>query len=106
MESLILANDPELLVGDPAPVVLAPARQLPADIADFVGRDDLVERLTGLLAEHDAVPVVVASGIGGVGKSALAVHTAHLLARARFTDASSTRTWAAASPTRAGPARC
>jgi DNA-binding SARP family transcriptional activator/tetratricopeptide (TPR) repeat protein len=89
MESLILANDPELLVGDPTPVVLAPARQLPADIADFVGRDDLVERLTGLLAdppEHDAVPVVVASGIGGVGKSALAVHTAHLLARARFTD--------------------
>ncbi len=89
METLILANDPELMVGEQAPVVLAPARQLPADIADFVGRGDLVDRLTGLLAdpaERDAVPVVVASGIGGVGKSALAVHTAHLLARSRFTD--------------------
>ncbi|HEY3607853.1 MAG TPA: BTAD domain-containing putative transcriptional regulator [Pseudonocardiaceae bacterium] len=89
METLILANDPELMVGEQAPVVLAPARQLPADIADFVGRADLVDRLTGLLADsaaHDAVPVVVASGIGGVGKSALAVHTAHLLARSPFTD--------------------
>jgi DNA-binding SARP family transcriptional activator len=68
----------------------APA-QLPADIADFTGRSGQVEQLCALLAgpgregNPEAVPVVVVVGAGGLGKSTLAVHAAHLLA-AQFPD--------------------
>jgi DNA-binding SARP family transcriptional activator len=65
--------------------------QLPADIRDFTGRSGQVERLHELLAGADgedspgAVRVVVVMGSGGLGKTALAVHAAHLLA-SRFPD--------------------
>ncbi|GGO91765.1 hypothetical protein GCM10012280_40400 [Wenjunlia tyrosinilytica] len=54
---------------------LRPA-QLPRDLADFTGRGAAVEQVTGALtsAVGHAAPVVVASGMAGVGKSALAVH--------------------------------
>ncbi|WP_083646989.1 AfsR/SARP family transcriptional regulator [Kitasatospora sp. CB01950] len=56
---------------------LAPA-QLPADIADWTGRDGLCAALCADLAPGGpAMPVVGVSGLGGVGKSALAVHVAH-----------------------------
>jgi tetratricopeptide (TPR) repeat protein/DNA-binding XRE family transcriptional regulator len=79
----------------------APA-QLPTDIPDFTGRDEQVARLCDLLsprqdgtepgqedepagsARHEAdgaVRVVLVVGAGGVGKTALAVHAAHALAR-------------------------
>jgi DNA-binding SARP family transcriptional activator len=68
----------------PAPP--APA-QLPADIPDFTGRAGQVEELRGLLSPNGqapgspgAVPVVLVVGSGGLGKTALAVHVAHLLA--------------------------
>ncbi len=57
--------------------------QLPPDIADFVGREDMVTDL-----EHEferaverSAPVVITAVAGkpGVGKTALAVHTAHRL---------------------------
>jgi DNA-binding SARP family transcriptional activator len=70
---------------------MAPPAQLPADIADFTGRADQVAELCGLLPgdpEHGspgAVPVVQVTGSGGLGKTALAVHAAHLLA-GRFPD--------------------
>jgi DNA-binding SARP family transcriptional activator len=100
LEAWILADDPRLRVevsaGQPArpvqttqraqPAVHTPVRQLPADIADFAGRDDLVALLTGMLAGAPAMPVVVTTGIGGAGKSTLAVHVAHLLAGKRFAD--------------------
>jgi tetratricopeptide (TPR) repeat protein len=63
-----------------------PPTQLPADIADFTGRSDQVERLHGLLSGPEeggnpaAVRVALVVGAGGLGKTALAVHTAHLLA--------------------------
>jgi DNA-binding SARP family transcriptional activator len=69
-----------------APVPAAPPAQLPADIADFTGRAAQVSALTGLLSEADgrgspgAVRVVVVTGSGGLGKTTLAVHAAHLLA--------------------------
>jgi DNA-binding SARP family transcriptional activator len=66
----------------PAPV---PA-QLPADIPDFTGRSGQVGQLRELLAgprgedSPGAVRVALVVGSGGLGKSALAVHVAHLLA--------------------------
>ncbi|MGE5134304.1 MAG: BTAD domain-containing putative transcriptional regulator [Gemmatimonadota bacterium] len=75
---------------DDQPAAPAPA-QLPADIADFTGRAGQVDQLCALLAGEgrednpEAVPVVVVVGSGGLGKTTLAVHAAHLLA-ARFPD--------------------
>ncbi|MDF5752863.1 BTAD domain-containing putative transcriptional regulator [Spongiactinospora sp. TRM90649] len=51
--------------------------QLPLNIPDFTGREKEVGELLGRLADDRSVPVVVISGMGGVGKSALAVHVAH-----------------------------
>jgi DNA-binding SARP family transcriptional activator len=68
-----------------APAYQAPA-QLPADISDFTGRAGQVARLRGLLAVPEAednpgaVRVALVVGAGGLGKTALAVHTAHLIA--------------------------
>jgi DNA-binding SARP family transcriptional activator len=53
-------------------------RQLPADIADFVGRQDETEAIVAHLTEAE-VPVITISGPPGVGKTALAVRVAHLL---------------------------
>jgi DNA-binding SARP family transcriptional activator/predicted negative regulator of RcsB-dependent stress response len=53
-------------------------RQLPADIAHFTGRGDVLAELDGLAAAGGG-PVVIAAmhGAGGVGKTAAAVHWAH-----------------------------
>ena len=51
-------------------------RQLPAAPADFVGRDALLAELTWLLRKPVA-PVLVVSGPGGIGKTALALRAAH-----------------------------
>jgi DNA-binding SARP family transcriptional activator len=53
-------------------------RQLPADIGDFVGRQDELAAIVAHLTEA-AVPVITISGPPGVGKTALAVRAAHLL---------------------------
>jgi tetratricopeptide (TPR) repeat protein/transcriptional regulator with XRE-family HTH domain len=65
--------------------------QLPPDVADFVGRAELVSQLRRLLTGRpDGMPegaavVSAVAGKAGVGKSALAVHVAHQLA-ADFPD--------------------
>ena len=65
--------------------------QLPADIPDFTGRAEHVQDLRDLLAgprrpdSPGAVAVAAVIGAGGLGKTTLAVHTAHLL-RAEFPD--------------------
>jgi hypothetical protein len=56
--------------------------QLPPDLADFVGRQDATRAiLEGLRGKpRGSFPAVAAvSGMPGVGKSALAIHAAHLL---------------------------
>lgn len=70
------------------PVSAAPF-QLPADTAHFTGRTAEVERLLARWPADDAAPrtlvVSALDGMGGVGKTALAVHTGHRLAH-RFPD--------------------
>ena len=61
------------------------ARQLPAAVAWFTGRDDEQAKLTGLLnlmsgARTQAPVISVIGGPPGVGKTALAVHWAHEVA--------------------------
>jgi DNA-binding SARP family transcriptional activator/tetratricopeptide (TPR) repeat protein len=70
---------------DPAsagPVSVAPA-QLPADNADFTGRETQASYIGTALADHDVpggpgrVRVIVVTGSAGFGKTTLAVHVAH-----------------------------
>ncbi|MEU5115076.1 NB-ARC domain-containing protein [Streptomyces longwoodensis] len=59
------------------------SQTLPADIADFTGRDAEVRELLGSLKPGASADVVlVAAGMAGVGKTALAVHAAHRAYRA------------------------
>jgi DNA-binding SARP family transcriptional activator/tetratricopeptide (TPR) repeat protein len=92
----ILAADPALAEPDGAPgaaitatspVVQQPVRvptQLPPDLADFTGRGTETGYLRDLFSNRNApspgAPVIATiSGLGGVGKTALAVHAAHRL---------------------------
>ena len=65
--------------------------QLPADIPDFTGRTEHVQKLHDLLAgpgrpdSPGAVVVAAVIGAGGLGKTTLAVHAAHQL-RGQFPD--------------------
>ena len=61
-----------------------PVRQLPADTGTFVGREELVERISGLVTGTRPV-VLVLSGTAGIGKTALAVRAGYRLAD-RFPD--------------------
>ncbi|MET8181567.1 tetratricopeptide repeat protein [Streptomyces sp. NPDC005336] len=68
--------------------VVRPA-QLPAAVADFTGRADVVRELNDRLTartEPDGRPAAIAiAGTGGIGKTTLAVQVAHT-ARHHFTD--------------------
>ncbi|RLU77446.1 SARP family transcriptional regulator [Streptomyces griseocarneus] len=55
-------------------------RQLPMGAADFVGRRAEVDALRDALLPSGGMPVVAVSGLGGVGKTELAVHLAHSVA--------------------------
>ncbi|MFI2610220.1 BTAD domain-containing putative transcriptional regulator [Kitasatospora sp. NPDC018619] len=95
MHTRILAADPALAVPTapaPTPPEESPAAppapaQLPADVSDFSGRSELVGELSTVLMNATGQAVVVTSlaGIGGVGKTTLAVHVAHRV-RAEFPD--------------------
>jgi DNA-binding SARP family transcriptional activator/tetratricopeptide (TPR) repeat protein len=66
------------------PVVPVPA-QLPPEVADFVGRAGQVETLSEALTGRRTPAVTVITGMGGVGKTSLALHVAHRMA-AEFPD--------------------
>lgn len=66
----------------PPPHTHAPA-ELPPDISEFTGRDRELTELADALGSPGtarAVAVRIICGMGGSGKTALAVHVAHLLA--------------------------
>ncbi|MFD0635302.1 hypothetical protein ACFQ9X_30930 [Catenulispora yoronensis] len=67
----------------------AAVRRLPPDLATFTGRHAEVEALLRAVGQVGAPTVVLSAieGMGGVGKTRLAVHVAHVLVRAgRFAD--------------------
>lgn len=96
-ESLGIDPSPELaelyqriITADPAlglrkvasPPVRQVPRQLPADTADFTGRESEVDEMVDALRAGNASALVISavSGTGGMGKTTLAVHVAHRLA--------------------------
>ncbi|MFC4535652.1 AfsR/SARP family transcriptional regulator [Sphaerisporangium dianthi] len=65
----------------PAGVPLAADRNLPPDLVDFTGRTEQVHRLTKRLTDTGTATAVYSiTGMAGVGKTALAIHVAHLVA--------------------------
>ncbi|OLO30845.1 AfsR/SARP family transcriptional regulator [Streptomyces sp. MNU77] len=86
----LLAADPALAAPDRAAEPLGSAvrpAQLPGDLSDFTGREAETARVTAALsgAAGTAVPVAVLTGMGGAGKTVLAVHAAHAVS-GRFPD--------------------
>lgn len=74
----VLERDHPVWVGPHAPA------QLPADVADFTGRDDEVNSVVSLLTKDGSetagsVRIAMIFGMGGIGKTALAIHVAHRL---------------------------
>lgn len=91
LQQRILTADPALAEpSSPQPEpTSAPVRpaQLPATVPDFTGRASFVSELGDVLAsaEGRVMAVSALAGIGGVGKTTLAVHVAHQ-ARSAFPD--------------------
>ena len=70
-----------------APVIPTPFN-LPADLADFTGRDAEIAEVRERLNQEGTVAISSIHGMGGIGKTALALHVAHqLAAEDRFHDA-------------------
>ncbi len=92
LQRRILEADEELALPADEPAVTAPhdvtrPAQLPATVPDFTGRDGFVTELGKQLANAEGTVMAVSAvaGIGGVGKTTLAVHVAHA-AREHFPD--------------------
>lgn len=95
LERAILCGDTSLMPtrppietdhADQAPAVVP--RLLPVAVADFTGREASVAAVTAQLTAPrpsrwpSDMPIVVLTGCGGMGKSALALHVAHRVAAA------------------------
>ena len=80
----VLIDDPTVARPTTRTVGWTVHEQLPLDVPGFVARAADVDHVSALLRDP-TVPVVVLNGMGGVGKSSLAVHVAHRL-REDFPD--------------------
>ena len=78
---------PAVPAAEPVPHPVHRPAALPADLPDFTGRAALADRMAAWLtsSEGTAPTVIAVSGVGGVGKTALAVHVAHTV-RDAFPD--------------------
>lgn len=57
---------------------IAASDGVPGDIAEFTGRDQIVDSVTAMLSDASAAGLVcVVEGMAGIGKTALTVHLAH-----------------------------
>lgn len=75
-----------ILRDDPSLMPFTGPRQLPPDVDHYTGRREHLDVLAGLFGPGDQAPAVVAiTGKPGLGKTALAVRSAHRLA-SRFPD--------------------
>lgn len=71
---LFEVRHPELpIVSEPVQALDALRHNLPEYLTSFIGRDEHLQKLDGLLAEHR---LVVLTGVGGTGKTRLAVEAA------------------------------
>ncbi|MCB5911259.1 AfsR/SARP family transcriptional regulator [Streptomyces pinistramenti] len=86
LQQRILRADPDLdpptappSGRNPAEPVIVRPKQLPATVSDFTGRAAFVAELSEQLAtaEGHVMALSALTGIGGVGKTTLAVHVAH-----------------------------
>ena len=82
LEHAVLVHDPDLTAGPPATSGSPPARALPAPASRFFGREAHLDHAAALL--RDGVLVTV-TGVGGAGKTRLAVELARRSAE-RFGD--------------------
>ena len=80
-----IGNAEKVFLNQAQPKVLS-LHRLPADIADFTGREDQIERIVEHLKSSETVGICAVAGMPGVGKSALAIHVAHKLTEAEFPD--------------------
>ncbi|WP_237771316.1 XRE family transcriptional regulator [Kribbella sp. ALI-6-A] len=69
---------------EPAPPAVSP-RQLPFASGDFTGRVQELAELSRYLIDSPGVSVTAITGMGGIGKTTLAIHVAHEVA-AHFPD--------------------
>ncbi len=87
LQTLVLTRDPALELdtsvayGDPPKgTASGPPAQLPPDIPDFTARQNLLDEFQKVLSPRAVTstpPILMLTGMPGVGKSALAVHLAH-----------------------------
>ncbi|MFC0429492.1 BTAD domain-containing putative transcriptional regulator [Kutzneria buriramensis] len=82
LHQAVLRDDPGLAPPErsPRPPSKAVPSELPADLVDFVGRQEVSDRIAHRLLAgntNTAVPLVTLSGPPGIGKTALAIHVAH-----------------------------
>ena len=70
------AGTPTAPVAQPRTPLSLP-RALPADLPDFTGREDEMTRLETLLRRREGAAISAIGGMGGVGKTALAIQVAH-----------------------------
>ncbi|MFF5113104.1 BTAD domain-containing putative transcriptional regulator [Streptosporangium sp. NPDC000509] len=74
------AQDDQPETGQGPPESRDPPAELPMNIADFAGRDEQVRELVARLEECSTTTVSVITGMGGIGKTTLALHVAHRIA--------------------------